>query len=85
MAFYGAYAMVVLTIISYAMPILRGRAANSEKSQVLEMWAFWLMTVAMVFITLFLTAREGAGVMFLIGLLVYIASFFIGGIKTKAA
>ena len=31
MAFYGAYAMVVLTIISYAMPILRGRAANSEK------------------------------------------------------
>jgi nitric oxide reductase subunit B len=30
MAFYGAYAMVVLCIISYAMPILRGRAANSE-------------------------------------------------------
>jgi nitric oxide reductase subunit B len=114
MAFYGAYAMVVLCIISYAMPILRGRAANSEKSQVLEMWSFWLMTVAMVFITLFLTAagilqvwlqrysatpipfmaaqdqltifywlREGAGVMFLIGLLVYIASFFVGG-ETKA-
>ncbi len=56
MAFYGAYAMVVLTIISYAMPILRGRAANSNKAQVLEMWSFWLMTVAMVFITLFLTA-----------------------------
>jgi nitric oxide reductase subunit B len=56
MAFYGAYAMVVITIISYAMPILRGRAANSEKAQVLEMWSFWLMTVAMVFITLFLTA-----------------------------
>jgi len=56
MAFYGAYAMVVLTIISYAMPILRGRAANSNKAQVVEMWSFWLMTVAMVFITLFLTA-----------------------------
>ena len=28
MAFYGAYAMVVMTIISYAMPILRGREAN---------------------------------------------------------
>ena len=108
--------MVVLCIISYAMPILRGRAANSEKSQVLEMWAFWLMTVAMVFITLFLTAagilqvwlqrysatpipfmaaqdqltifywlREGSGVMFLIGLLVYIASFFVGGEPRKAA
>ncbi len=117
MAFYGAYAMVVLTIISYAMPILRGRAANSEKAQVLEMWSFWLMTVAMVFITLFLTAagilqvwlqrysatpipfmaaqdqlaifywlREGTGVMFLVGLLVYIASFFVGGeTKSRAA
>ncbi|MEW9898680.1 cbb3-type cytochrome c oxidase subunit I [Chitinivorax sp. PXF-14] len=55
-AFYGAYAMVVLTIISYAMPIMRGREANSEKSQIVEMWAFWIMTIAMVFITLFLTA-----------------------------
>lgn len=110
MAFYGAYAMVVLTIISYAMPILRGRAANSNKAQVVEMWSFWLMTVAMVFITLFLTAagvlqtwlqrmsttpmsfmatqdsvaifywmREAAGVVFLIGLIVYITSFFIKG------
>jgi nitric oxide reductase subunit B len=55
-AFYGAYVMVVLTIISYAMPMMRGRAANSEKSQIVEMWAFWLMTVSIVFITLFLTA-----------------------------
>ncbi|MCK7496149.1 MAG: cbb3-type cytochrome c oxidase subunit I [Comamonadaceae bacterium] len=32
MAFYGAYAMIVLTMISYAMPILRGRARpTSEK------------------------------------------------------
>lgn len=61
MAFYGAYVMVVLTMISYAMPILRGRdAANSNKSQVVEMWGFWLMTVSMVFITLFLT---GAGIL----------------------
>jgi len=116
MAFYGAYAMIVMAIISYAMPMLRGRkAANSEKSQVWEMWAFWLMTVAMVFITLFLTGagilqtwlqrvsdnpepfmvvqdkialfywmREAAGVVFLIGLVVYIASFFIGGEEKKA-
>jgi len=61
MAFYGAYVMLVLTIISYAMPLLRGRAAaNSGKAQVAEMWGFWLMTVAMVFITLFLT---GAGIL----------------------
>ena len=115
MAFYGAYAMIVLAIISYAMPILRGReAANSVKSQVLEMWAFWLMTVSMVFITLFLTGagilqvwlqrvsdtpmsfmvaqdriaifywmREISGTVFLIGLVLYIWSFFVGGEERK--
>ena len=116
MAFYGAYAMVNLMMISYAMPLLRGRAANSNKAQVLEMWSFWLMTVAMVFITLFLTAagilqvwlqrasdaplpfmvaqdkialfywmREWAGVFFLIGLVIYIVSFFVGGEEKQAA
>ena len=52
--------MVVLTIISYAMPLLRGQTANSNWAQVLEMWGFWLITIAMVFITLFLT---GAGIL----------------------
>jgi len=116
MAFYGAYVMVNLTLISYAMPLLRGRAANSNKSQVVEMWSFWLMTVSIVFITLFLTAagilqvwlqrvsdnplpfmaaqeqvslfywmREWAGVIFLIGLVVYIWSFFIPGEEKAAA
>ncbi len=61
MAFYGAYVMIVLTMISYAMPKLRGMGeAASERAQLTEMWSFWLMTVAMVFITLFLT---GAGVL----------------------
>ena len=116
MAFYGAYAMVNLMMISYAMPILNGRAANSNKSQVVEMWSFWLMTVAIVFITLFLTAagilqvwlqrasdtplpfmaaqekivlfywmREWAGVAFLVGLVLYIVSFFVGGKEESAA
>lgn len=110
MAFYGAYVMVVITMISYTMPLMRGRAANSPFAQVIEMWSFWLMTIAMVFITLFLTAagilqiwlqrisdepmsfmaaqdqvalfywlREGAGLIFLAGLLLYIGSFFIKG------
>lgn len=110
MSFYGAYVMVVLTMISYAMPLLRGRAANSNSSQAIEMWGFWLMTVSMVFITLFLTAagilqvwlqrvsatplgymatqdqvvlfywmREVAGVIFLIGVVAYLISFFKGG------
>jgi nitric oxide reductase subunit B len=116
MAFYGAYVMIVLTIISYAMPMMRGRAAaNSNKAQVMEMWSFWLMTVAMIFITLFLTAagilqiymqrmagdasqpfmvvqenialfywlREGAGFVFLAGLILYVMSFFVGGEERK--
>ena len=107
MAFYGAYVMVVLTIISYSMPIMNGREANNNRSQTVEMWSFWLMTVSMVFITLFLTAagilqvylqrfnenplpfmaaqekitlfywlREIAGLIFLIGLVLYVLSFF---------
>jgi len=110
MAFYGAYVMVVLTMISYAMPIMRGQKAANETAQVLEMWSFWLMTVSMVFITLFLTGagvlqvylqrysenplpfmvvqekveifywlREVAGLIFLIGLILYVYSFFAKG------
>ena len=111
MAFYGAYAMIVLTIISYAMPKLRGIGeATCNRAQVREMWGFWLMTVAMVFITLFLTGagilqvwlqrlpesgealsfmatqdklavfywlREVAGVIFLLGLIAYLSSFWV--------
>lgn len=110
MAFYGAYVMISLTMISYSMPIMRGKVANSQAAQTVEMWSFWLMTVSMVFITLFLTGagilqvylqrftdtpitfmqaqekieifywmREVAGVVFLIGLIVYFASFFVKG------
>ena len=57
LAFYGAYALIVMTLISYAMPKLRGIGeAPDNKAQVLEMWGFWLMTIGMVFITLFLSA-----------------------------
>lgn len=105
--------MIVLTIISYAMPLIRGeKYAANKRAQVVEMWGFWLMTVAMVFITLFLTGagvlqvwlqripgdgealsfiaaqdqiaifywlREISGVVFLVGLLCYFASFFVKG------
>jgi nitric oxide reductase subunit B len=115
MAFYGAYVMIVLTIISYSMPLMRGREANNPRAQVLEMWSFWLMTTAMVFITLFLTAagvlqtylqrytdtplpfmvvqdkiaifywmREVAGLVFLVGLVIYVWSFFAKDSKAAA-
>ncbi|KPV40462.1 nitric oxide reductase [Thiohalorhabdus denitrificans] len=119
LAFYGAYVLVVLTMISYAMPHLRGQgSAASNRAQVMEMWSFWLMTVSMFFIVLFLTAagilqvwlqRYGAdpmpfmqvqeevalfywarvltGLVFLTGLIVYLASFFAKGepVTEKAA
>jgi len=114
LAFYGAYVLINITMISYAMPLLHGREANSMRSQVLEMWSFWLMSVGMVFITLFLTAagilqvflqrytetplpfmvvqekvalfywlRVISGVVFLGGLLTYIASFFVAARDAK--
>jgi len=57
LAFYGAYAMIVMTMISYAMPRLRGLGeAPDARAQRVEVWGFWLMTLSMVAITLFLTA-----------------------------
>ncbi len=57
LAFFGAYAMIVMTIISYTMPIMRGRPqGNSARAQRVERIAFWLMCIAMIGITLALTA-----------------------------
>lgn len=110
LAFYGAYVLVVIAMISYAMPLLRGREANSKRAQSYEMWSFWIMSIGMGVMVLALTGagilqvwlqrmptegamsfmatqeqlrffywvRVGGGVMFLGGLLVYLASFFIG-------
>ncbi len=57
LAFFGAYAMIVIAIISYAMPILRGREdGNPPAAQKVERIAFWLMCISMFGITLALTA-----------------------------
>ena len=110
MAFYGAYVMVVLTMISYSMPLMRGQQAANETAQKVEILSFWLMTLSMVVITLALTVagfvqsylqryadepqsfmvvqdqlstyywiREVAGIVFLLGLFLYIYSFFAKG------
>ncbi len=56
LAFFGAYAMIVMTIISYAMPIMRGRLqGNSQAAQKVERFAFWTMCLSMLGITLALT------------------------------
>ena len=115
LAFYGAYVLVVIAMISYAMPILRGREANPKRAQSVEMWSFWIMTIGMGVMVLALTGagilqvwlqrysstpipfmaaqdqvaifywlREAAGVLFLIGLVLYIVSFFVKGEQRTA-
>ena len=52
LAFFGAYVMLNLAMITYAMPVLRGR---EPYNQVLNMVSFWLMTSGMAFMTFTLT------------------------------
>jgi len=57
LSFYGAYVMIVFTMISYAMPILRGRPhGNCKKAQNRELLAMKLMNYGMIGLTLALTA-----------------------------
>jgi nitric oxide reductase subunit B len=61
LSFYGAYIMIIFTIISYAMPILRGRPhGNCKKAQSVELKSFWMMNIGMLGLTLSLTT---AGIM----------------------
>ncbi|WP_108446396.1 cbb3-type cytochrome c oxidase subunit I [Halomonas denitrificans] len=52
LAFYGAYVMLILGVITFAMPALR---RVQPYNQVLNMWGFWIMTGAMCFMTFTLT------------------------------
>lgn len=57
LSFYGAYIMIIFTVVSYAMPILRGRPnGNCEKAQKLELLSFWMMNIGMLGLTFALTA-----------------------------
>jgi nitric oxide reductase subunit B len=57
-AFYGAYVMIVLAVISYALPALC--PGRSEKGTALGYWAFWLQLSGMFGMTLsFATAGIG--------------------------
>lgn len=61
LAFFGAYVMICFTLISYAMPILRGRPhGNGPKAQSVERTSFWMMVIGMIGLTMALTA---AGIM----------------------
>lgn len=50
-AFFGAYVMINLAVISFAMPQFTGRAEAAEESSV-GYWAFWLQTIGMFGMTM---------------------------------
>jgi nitric oxide reductase subunit B len=49
MAFFGAYAMMILTVIYYALPKLKGLEQFNQKR---GFWAFWITTITMMMIGL---------------------------------
>ena len=56
LSFFGAYIMIMFTIISYAMPIMRGRnKGNGPNSQKVERLSVWLMVWGMLGLTIALT------------------------------
>ena len=52
LSYFGAYVMLNLAMITYAMPYLRNLRPYN---QVLNMWSFWIMTSAMAYMTFTLT------------------------------
>jgi nitric oxide reductase subunit B len=52
LSFFGAYIMILFTIISYAMPIMRGRPhGNGPAAQKVERTSFWMMVIGMLGVT----------------------------------
>jgi nitric oxide reductase subunit B len=49
MAFWGAYAMIVLAVITYAMPMLTGRRLHESPSAT---YAFWSSNIGMIAMTI---------------------------------
>jgi nitric oxide reductase subunit B len=50
-AFFGAYVMIVLAVITYALPAMTGHA-ESERESKIGLWAFWLQVGGMFGMTM---------------------------------
>ena len=62
-AFFGAYVMIVLAVITYAMPSLMGHPDSQRESKV-GLWAFWLQVGGMFGMTMAFAAA-GIGQVYL--------------------
>lgn len=52
MAFYGAYGMIILAMVSYTLPHLSGHTHAAARSGGVGLWAFWLQVVGITGMTL---------------------------------
>lgn len=64
LSFFGAYAMIVMAIISYAWPLLNGRQSSSPQAQKVEIASIWMMSLSMLIITLALTVAGAVQIYF---------------------
>ena len=62
-AFFGAYVMIVLAVITYATPALMGHAESQRETKT-GLWAFWLQVGGMVGMTMAFAAA-GIGQVYL--------------------
>ncbi len=52
LAFYGAYAMIVLGLITYALPFITGNPDAEQRHAGVGIWSFWLQVAGMTGITM---------------------------------
>jgi nitric oxide reductase subunit B len=52
LAFFGAYGMIILAMISYSMPYVTGNPEAEERHGGVGLWAFWLMVAGITGMTL---------------------------------
>jgi len=64
LAFFGAYGMIILAMISFTMPYVTGNPEAEVRHGGLGLWAFWLMLVGITGITLSFAAA-GLGQVYL--------------------
>ena len=62
-AFFGAYVMIVLAVITYAMPAMMGHAESQRETKT-GLWAFWLQVGGMFGMTMAFAAA-GIGQVYL--------------------
>jgi nitric oxide reductase subunit B len=52
LAFFGAYGMIIIAMISYAMPFITGNPEAERKTGGIGLWAFWLQVAGITGITM---------------------------------